>query len=502
MFKLSGLGSRFLRAIPIFLTLVCTGAVLLSHPRSREVRPQGTHEARLAGLDFDAAAHPLASVNFKPIRFHKLNCSPAPCVLPNVDVSPGPKPVEETPVTVNPKNPQQLVALANDANCGLALGISTSDDGGTTWTPSCMGPVGTGASVDPIVGYDLQGNAYVGGISAGNTSAIVIRRSADNGKTWSPTYTVIGALLGLADKPWLQVDTTPTSPYANSLYVSVSQNSYRNTLFEISVSHSNDEGKTWKTTVVGTEQVFPQVEELTDMAIGSDGTVYLSWLHCTFLSGPVSTCAGTPATYELSKSVDGGNTWSEPQAIFTTKLGPKTVGGLCGYGCLPNTKESIANIPVIAIDNSNGAHKGNLYVAYGSWTGTFMRVLVATSVDGGATWSHQPVASSAETHDQFFPWVSVSPSGIVGVSWLDRRNDPSNIKYEAFAAFSRNGGKSFGENIQLSAALSDPANDGYNGDFMGDYTGNAWGGNNRFYVTYTDTTTGVGQDFVGGYRLK
>jgi hypothetical protein len=37
---------------------------------------------------------------------------------------------------------------------------------------------------------------------------------------------------------------------------------------------------------------------------------------------------------------------------------------------------------------------------------------------------------------------------------------------------------------------------------MGDYTGNTWAGNKTFYVTYTDTTTGVGQDFLGGYRFK
>jgi hypothetical protein len=430
-----------------------------------------------------------------------LTCSPAPCVLPNVDASAGPKPVDETPVAVNPKNPQDLLAVANDSNCANALGVYSSVDGGSTWQRSCMASTGVGAaSVDPNVGYDLRGNLYVGGIAK---VGIVIQASKDNGKSWSPSYKVVGPLLGyLADKPWLQVDTSANSPYANSLYVSVAQfSSAYHGFSAISVSHSTDGGQNWKTTLVDPGQMSPNVDQMTDMTIGADGTIYLTWLRCT-MDGPSGTCAGTPATFELSKSRDGGNTWSAPQAIFTTNLAPAVSGNFCGYGCLPNTKEDIDDIPVIAIDNSKGPHKGDLYVAYYTWTGIYMQVFVANSDDGGTTWSQVPVAPASDTHDQFFPWVNVSKSGIVGVSWLDRRNDPANVKYEAFAAFSRNGGESFGKNINLSAGLSDPANDGYGGRFMGDYTGNAWAGNKTFYVTYTDTTTGVGQDFIGGYRLR
>ena len=30
-------------------------------------------------------------------------------------------------------------------------------------------------------------------------------------------------------------------------------------------------------------------------------------------------------------------------------------------------------------------------------------------------------------------------------------------------------------------------------------TGDYWAGTNTFYVTFTDTTTGIAQDFLGGY---
>jgi hypothetical protein len=97
----------------------------------------------------------------------------------------------------------------------------------------------------------------------------------------------------------------------------------------------------------------------------------------------------------------------------------------------------------------------------------------------------------------------VSQDGIIGVSWLDRRNDPSNISYQAFAAFSSDGGVSFSKNYQLTTAFSNPNNNGYaNQEWMGDYTGNTWAGS-TFHVAWMDTSNGIDtQDVVGGIRVR
>jgi hypothetical protein len=169
---------------------------------------------------------------------------------------------------------------------------------------------------------------------------------------------------------------------------------------------------------------------------------------------------------------------------------------------LPNTKgERVFNYPVIGVDNSNGPHAGNLYVAMYTWTGTYMRVQVVRSTDGGNTWSKPvPVAPPTATHDQFFPTLSMSPKGLVGVSWLDRRNDPANINYQAFAAISTDGGKSFQPNWQLTQAFSNPDINGAGS--MGDYTGNTWAGG-KFIAAWMDSSNGVDmQEVVGGVRLK
>src|SRR5262249_54343814 len=159
-----------------------------------------------------------------------------------------------------------------------------------------------------------------------------------------------------------------------------------------------------------------------------DGTIYLTWMFCNV--GPYF-CNDHKGHMVFSKSKDGGDTWSRPMQIAEVTLLSTA---------LPNTNVGVSNIPVVGVDNSNGPYAGTLYAVMYSWTGSYMRVGVIHSTDGGSTWSRPvPVAPPSANHDQFFPWLSVSSTGLVGVSWLDRRNDPANIDYQAFAAISSDG---------------------------------------------------------------
>ena len=427
-----------------------------------------------------------------------LTCSPRPCVLPNVNVSQSAVLANEVPVVVNPRNSLQILSGANDYNCPNIQGFYASSDGGSTWTRTCLNSIaGDFGEGDPGVGYDLHNVAYISGIDANH--GIVFEKSTNNGVTWTAPKVAVAPFFsgGLADKPWLQIDTYPASPHANALYISVTQfDSSSNS--QITVAHSNDGGATWTNVAADTKQIFPNVDQFSDITTGKDGTVYLTWMRCN-ANGSSGDCGGTTSSMMLSKSTDGGNTWSAAAVMFTATLAPDP-GFCCFYGSLPNTSERMSDIPVIGVDTSATAHAGNLYVAYYNWTGTFMKVYVASSTNGGATWTSKAVAPSTATHDQFLGWLNVSRQGLVGVSWMDRRNDPSNVNYEAFASFSHSGGAGFTANVDLSAAPSNPFNDGFGGFFIGDYTGNAFaGGSSTFYVTYTDTTTGIDQDFLTGY---
>src|SRR5690242_13152269 len=73
-----------------------------------------------------------------PLLLPPDTCSPAPCVLPNVNIFKSSNPVNETPVVVNPKNTKQLMSGANDYNCSpIAAAFYNSNNAGSTWSHIC-----------------------------------------------------------------------------------------------------------------------------------------------------------------------------------------------------------------------------------------------------------------------------------------------------------------------------------------------------------------------------
>ena len=435
-------------------------------------------------------------------------CSPAPCVLPPTQASEGGNPVTDTPIVSNPLNPEQLLLGSVDGNCPMSsvLGFHFSSDGGSTWRRVlCMPAITLDEMIwdpvdEPSVGYDRKGNAYAAGLyfcygyCNNYTAGVLAVQKSSDGIHWSkPVVALHDPGQTFPFETSLAVDTSPASSRVNSLYASGVMWLDQGRKNQVHVSHSTDGGTNWKQVAVDAVQTHLEEDDFTRMAIGKDGTVYLAWTHCR---GKDRSGGGLCPTVHImfSKSTDGGDTWSAPHVMATVQM-PH-------YWALPNTNQvRVYNYPVIVVDNSDGAYAGSLYVAMYTWTGKYLRVQVTRSADGGNTWSQPvPVAPPSDTHDQFFPSISVNSAGLVGVSWLDRRNDPANIDYQAFAAISADGGQTF-PNTQLTKAFSNPNTNGGN-YWMGDYTGNTWAGQD-FIAAWMDSSNGVDmQEVIGGIRLK
>jgi len=428
----------------------------------------------------------------------RFNCSPAPCVLPPTQASEGGSVVTDPLIATNPVNQKELLLGSFDGNCyPSALGFHITRDGGSGWNRVlCMPFIDTKnfayvPSFEPSVGYDHNGAAYAAGFyndnEGGSHGFLAVQKSTD-GAHWSkPVVALRDQGQTFPFETSMAADTSPTSTRVNSLYVSGVMWAQSGRDNQVMVSHSTDGGATWKQVAIEAVQKYPEGDDLTRMAVGKYGAVYLAWLHCT---SPCST-----AKVMLSKSGDGGNTWSSPQRIAQVTMPTDWE--------LPNTYERVYNYPSITADKSDRPYSGNLYVVMYNWTGTYLRVQMIRSTDGGDTWSQpMPLAPKSDTHDQFFPSISVSSTGKIGVSWLDRRNDPANIDYQAFAAISTDGGHSFGANWQLTKAFSNPKTNGTENNWMGDYTGNTWTGD-TFIAAWMDSSNGVDmQEEVGGVRLK
>jgi hypothetical protein len=402
-------------------------------------------------------------------------------------------------LALNPANPQQLMTAEVDFSC---MAVFHTNDGGATWTRTC-GPrnVGLGSAA----AYSPTGIAYLVGGGQDKECAPdcdenigSFASSADNGTTWSPAILAVPHTLGFGVEDFaIQVDGTASSPHYGTIYISATQfgGLAQNT---ISVSHSTDGGATWTTVNVDAQQTPPLRDDFSHLAIGRDGTVYVTWMRCS--RDAYLACPGRPATMFVSRSTDGGNTWTPASIMATTNIVPSNPG--CPTGSvedLPNSCWVTTNEPVIAVDNSTGPFAGRLYVVYYNWTGTFMQVVEISSSDEGNTWSPPvPVTPTGDTHDQFGPWVSVSQTGLVGVTWQDRRNDPANVMYEAFAGFSRNGGASFAKNVKLATAASDPTITNLGRAYP---TANVWAGS-TLEVIWQDTRSGTQQVVFGGARPK
>ena len=167
------------------------------------------------------------------------------------------------------------------------------------------------------------------------------------------------------------------------MYISATQFDPSNNS-EITVSTSTNGGAKFTTVPVDAEQLYPIIDQFSDLTIGHNGTVYVSWMRCT-ANSVQGDCGHTVATLLISKSTDGGTTWSPETTIASVTLAKDSCGKF--FGCLPNTHERVSEIPVIAIDNSTGAHAGTLYAAFYTLLNTYMEQEVAHSTDGGATWS-------------------------------------------------------------------------------------------------------------------
>lgn len=411
-----------------------------------------------------------------------LSCSPAPCVLPNVRL-PGRNAGNSSLIVVNPNDASQILVGVEDFTCTSMVGFHSSGDAGTTWTHTCIPMVdGVGGTV---AGYDLHNTAYGGGIQ--DVISVVLRSSTDNGIHWGATKIadVDEAGISLA---WLAVDDSVRSPFANTLYIL----DVHGTGGQVHVSHSSDGGQHWTGRAVD-QSPYPAVDVYTHISLGDDGAVYVTWLRCK-LDGPNHDCGETKVPILLSKSIDGGNSWSPPTIVAHTTLTP-TFGCAFGYGCLPNTQSGVSNIPVSAIFGSGPTAK--VYVVFYTWTGTQMQIEVTTSSDGGSTFGLPARVSTSALGDEFLAWISLSASGTVGVTWLDRRNDPGNLKYQPFFATSRDG-LHFSPSRSLSTALSDPSNVGFLEDYQ--FRTHLWVGN-AIYASWMDTRSGVERIELGGVQF-
>jgi hypothetical protein len=388
----------------------------------------------------------------------------------------------ETTIRINP-NTGTICAAYNDSQSsydGLGkTGHSRSTDGGATFVDGGAFPNGPGtgeeAYVDPSLGWrDADGFFYYVSMMQPYGNPLGMWRSSDDCETFS-FYSPITGTNG-ADREMMAIDNNPASRYYGRFYVAWMSAG-------IWVTHSD--GITWTRPVslsVGGDvhAPWPAVDPVT-------GDVYVAWRrwhtdHTGFMD------------IEIKRSTDGGATWdfvNNPLTLATISYHPAATARCGGSALLGDIRHFSA--PQIVVDRDS-----NLHVVYsrdpdGAEVGDVINVYYGRSPDQGLTWEPEvQLNDDATLNDQWFPTLSVGPTGTVVATWYDRRNDPGNIKYDYYMAISLDNGVTWGPNIRVSDVSSSVAPTNPNFDlgitnicYHGDYDQQVQDGAYA-YITWSD----------------
>jgi hypothetical protein len=136
-------------------------------------------------------------------------------------------------VAVDPDRPSVVVAVFQMGRFpdggAAAIGFAASDDGGATWTSGVLPGLTRAAGgaylrvSDPSVAFGPDGSAYASSIVIGGPDrggAIAVHLSDDHGRTWNPPVFLERTPAGAGgDFPRIAVDTGPAGRHVGRVYV-------------------------------------------------------------------------------------------------------------------------------------------------------------------------------------------------------------------------------------------------------------------------------------------
>lgn len=446
----------------------------------------------------------------------------------------------ETSIAVNPYNPKNIVAGANDyrvfvqregRNDGTGWAY-TSFDGGRTWTNVQLPglTIATGATGalramdsagDPVIAFGPGNTVYYGNIvfsrfppAAGGTeppSAIVVNVSHDGGLHWGAP--VIVQLDGadaagnatpttvFNDKVWLAADRFSGRVYVTwTRFADTPDGGYLES--PIVVSASTDFGRTFApyrrvdTPLADFTTGLTPYSQGSNPQVGRDGTLYVAYEGTDCVTLACDQFGDRDVTV-VATSRDHGKTFRK--TIVDTNY-DFPVNEAIGRGTLTGENFRVNSYPQLSYDPITDRlavvwndDRNGQYTADGESVKTNGDNIVGTS-RGGSSWSVQVVGTA---QDEVFGAVA-SLAGFTAVTSYTRHYDPNgiNLDYAYWKAFGpqrlsaqpirRITTQSSNPQIQfVSTALDDPT-EVVQGVFIGDYTAVSVGADLKIHPCWTD----------------
>ena len=346
----------------------------------------------------------------------------------------------EPMVAVDPTNPANLIGVwqqdrwSDGGSHGLLTGYSS--DGGRTWARTAAalsrcagGDAGNGGDYerasDPWVTFAPDGTAYQSSLSfsgaenqPGSSSAILVSRSTNRGRTWGPPITLIrDGPAAFNDKDSITADPT------DARFVYATWDRLVGNRGPTWLARTTDGGATWEPARsifdpgAGNQTLNNQIIVL------PDGTL----VEFFTLFNP------DPALV-IMRSADKGLTWSAPVVIAQAQaLGVRDpengteVRDSATLGSIAMSRQGM--LVAVWQDSrfSSGLRDG---------------IALSRSTDGGLTWSAPLEVNHDPNVQAFSPTVAVRDDGTIGVTYYDFRNntsDPATLPTDLWLAQSSDG---------------------------------------------------------------
>ncbi|MEP6845071.1 MAG: T9SS type A sorting domain-containing protein [Panacibacter sp.] len=429
---------------------------------------------------------PPFNAKFNPTLKTTASPSLAPTVTDGVDVRifPSSNVQAEVIISINKSNPSNLLVSTNTLLGPFAYsqGYYASLDGNLTWSGSdALQNIQAGKiDGDPSVAFSADNTAFLTTIAAGpfGTKGYWFQTSTDGGLNWSAG--VKGDQGINFDKEMITSDNIASSPHANNFYCTWTDFNSGNGA--VAFNSSTDKGTTFtakkilRSGTVGFGQGC-------NVQTGPNGEVYVCWADHTTVASPFAADG-----MGFARSLDGGATFT-PAAVIFPYTGTRVDNTSSKYNFT-----RVNDFPSMAVDKSNGARKGRIYITYPEKNGTGNSVIkVRYSDNQGATWSTDKVISIPSAREAFFPWITIDDAnGVVWVAYyaLDQATGYSTNTYVAGSA---NGKKWSNFKVSDVPHITAPIdNNNFALGYAGDYIGIA-AYNLKAYPTWMDNRNGTWQ---------
>jgi hypothetical protein len=316
----------------------------------------------------------------------------------------------------------------------------SSADGGSTWSSArLIEPLHNGwRQSDPWFAVDEAGRLFFArGEVLQGSMMVVVSRSSDGGQAWENTVAVGDS--GLVDKEVIHSDKD------GSLYATYQGTSTAGP--GIRVTRSIDGGENWLPA-----STIPQPPDLHRMgptlACLQSGILLVAWW-----SAP-------DYNIWVAGSFDQGTSWEHTARVNLTD------------GSVPSFTGLRPAFPAIAASTNGRAWVAWQDFATGDWD-----VLVAHSIDDGASWSEPVRVNDFSPDDQFMPTIALAADGTLHAVWYDDRTGSINLVYSK----SQDDGLTWSPNVRVTTEETPVSC-----LRLGDYLGLAAGGNGEAFMAWTD----------------